>query len=214
MAPRLCSRCATAVAALLLAASFLWGAPAAYAEETDPALDPVAGLVPPPGDEGSPSPSAGVPSLSPSASRSAAGADTAPGSVAGPTRHAPASPSLAGRPAGEGRQRPGRPASPSASPSGDVSPGPSAGTARPPRTKTATAPGLPQGRETEAEAVPEEESPAATDTPHSPPAAAYEPAAQTAGTLADRQIPVLTLGVGLAMMGLGLGFLGLRMRRR
>jgi hypothetical protein len=32
--------------------------------------------------------------------------------------------------------------------------------------------------------------------------------------LVHQRIPVLTLGVGLALMGLGIGFLGLRMRRR
>ena len=30
----------------------------------------------------------------------------------------------------------------------------------------------------------------------------------------DRRIPVLTLGVGLALVGLGIGFLGVRTRRR
>ncbi|MCZ0980332.1 hypothetical protein O1L60_18680 [Streptomyces diastatochromogenes] len=38
--------------------------------------------------------------------------------------------------------------------------------------------------------------------------------AEAAPTLADQRIPVLTLGVGLSLMGLGIGFLGLRMRRR
>ncbi|WP_179166639.1 hypothetical protein [Streptomyces sp. CB03238] len=100
------------------------------------------------------------------------------------------------------------------SPSDAVSPGSPSGSADPSRTKTATAPGLPWGDEPQEEAVPETESPAAADPPHSPPAAAYEPAARAADTVADRQIPVLTLGVGLAMMGLGLGFLGVRIRRR
>ncbi|GAA2474900.1 hypothetical protein [Streptomyces gobitricini] len=217
MAPRLESRCATAVAGLLLVASSAWGAPAAYADQTGPAEEPGVGLVRP-GDGSSGAPSAAAPSASPSASGAGTGTGTdtgtAPGAVLGPTRDAVASPSLAGRPAGEGRQRPGRPASPSVSPSDDASPGAASGSAGPARTRTATAPELPWGEEPEAEAVPETESPAVADPPRSPPAAAYEPAAQTADTLADRQVPVLTLGVGLAMMGLGLGFLGLRIRRR
>ncbi|MDX3620102.1 hypothetical protein [Streptomyces europaeiscabiei] len=32
--------------------------------------------------------------------------------------------------------------------------------------------------------------------------------------VSDRRIPVFTLGVGLALVGLGIGFLGVRMRRR
>ncbi|WP_160159755.1 hypothetical protein [Streptomyces sp. WAC05374] len=210
MAPRLDPRCATVVAVLLLATPSV----TAYAEETGPAAEPDVGVVRPTGGA-SDRPVTTPPSASAAASVAAsAGPSTGPGAVLGPTRNAAASPSLAGRSAGEGRQRPGRPVSPSPSPSGDVSRGSPAGPADPARTKTATAPGLPWGEEAESEAVPETESPAAADPPRSPPAAAYEPAAQTADTLADRQIPVLTLGVGLAMMGLGLGFLGLRMRRR
>ncbi|QGV79560.1 hypothetical protein [Streptomyces ficellus] len=220
MAPGLDSRCATAVAVLMLAASSLCGVPAAHAEETEPAADAGVGVLRP-GAAESGAPSAAPPSVSPSASRpgarpgdgSGAGPGAGAGAVLGPTRHA-VSPSLAGRPAGEGRQRPGRPVSPSATPSDGTSPGSPSGSATASRTKTATAPKPPWHEEQESEAVPESESPAVADPPHSPPAAAYEPTATTADTLADRQIPVLTLGVGLAMMGLGLGFLGLRIRRR
>ncbi|MET9433442.1 hypothetical protein [Streptomyces sp. NPDC006551] len=38
--------------------------------------------------------------------------------------------------------------------------------------------------------------------------------AQAGSTTVDRQVPVLTLGAGLALVGLGIGFLGIRMRRR
>ncbi|MFF3839553.1 hypothetical protein [Streptomyces sp. NPDC001930] len=50
--------------------------------------------------------------------------------------------------------------------------------------------------------------------PASRPGAAPRMAAESAPPLVDQRIPVLTLGVGLALMGLGIGFLGLRMRRR
>ncbi|MFF1507060.1 hypothetical protein [Streptomyces sp. NPDC058326] len=50
--------------------------------------------------------------------------------------------------------------------------------------------------------------------PASRPAAAPRTAAEGASALVDQRIPVMTLGVGLALMGLGIGFLGVRMRRR
>ncbi|MEX0169890.1 hypothetical protein [Streptomyces sp. LMG1-1-1.1] len=46
------------------------------------------------------------------------------------------------------------------------------------------------------------------------PAAGSRLATEASPTLGDQRIPVLTLGAGLALMGLGIGFLGLRMRRR
>lgn len=214
MPPRRGSLGGIALTALVLFGSAIFVAPMSYAEETAPAAEPDLGVVRPTygAFEG---PGTTPPSSSAAASAvSSAESSTSSSSGLGPTRHAAVTPSLAGRPAGEGRQRPGRPVSPSVSPSDDASPGAASGSADPARTKTATAPGMPPEDEPEAEAVPETESPAAADPPRSPPAAAYEPAAQTADTLADRQIPVLTLGVGLAMMGLGLGFLGLRIRRR
>ncbi|MEV2201130.1 hypothetical protein AB0E11_14190 [Streptomyces fradiae] len=63
------------------------------------------------------------------------------------------------------------------------------------------------------EAVPEEEAPVGAIPSGSPTAAAWEPRGRAAETGADRRVPVLTLGVGLTMMGLGLGFLGMRIRR-
>ncbi|WP_149182480.1 hypothetical protein [Streptomyces sp. TRM49041] len=128
-------------------------------------------------------------------------------------------PSLAGRPAGAGRPRPGRtqlpPPAPSASRPPSASPPPSASAAPSgsARTRTATPPDHSDGEGTAREAVPEEDSPAAVRPHRSPSAAAYEPGARTAETGADRRIPVLTLGVGLALVGLGIGFLGVRIRR-
>ncbi|MGW6567989.1 hypothetical protein [Streptomyces sp. NPDC054975] len=64
------------------------------------------------------------------------------------------------------------------------------------------------------EAVPETDATASASSPATLPAAAPRIGARTATNAADRQIPVVTLGAGLALMGLGIGFLGLRMRRR
>ncbi|MFI8824292.1 hypothetical protein [Streptomyces sp. NPDC053431] len=62
--------------------------------------------------------------------------------------------------------------------------------------------------------VPEAEPPAAESSDAAAPEAAPRIGAEATATLSDRRIPVLTLGVGLALMGLGIGFLGVRMRRR
>ncbi|MEU6983890.1 hypothetical protein ABZ946_10705 [Streptomyces sp. NPDC046324] len=64
------------------------------------------------------------------------------------------------------------------------------------------------------EAVPETEATPSEPAPATVPAAAPRLGSRTTATSADRQIPVLTLGAGLALMGLGIGFLGVRMRRR
>ncbi|MFE5481393.1 hypothetical protein [Streptomyces sp. NPDC056527] len=117
---------------------------------------------------------------------------------------------MAGRPAMEGRERPGRPVKPrepSSSPEPDS----------PSRTKTATADDpseAEEGADEGLEAVPETESTTDTPPPASAPAAAPRLSPRATATTADRQIPVLTFGAGLAMMGLGIGFLGVRMRRR
>lgn len=45
-------------------------------------------------------------------------------------------------------------------------------------------------------------------------AAAHRTGTEARLDLSDRRIPVLTPGVGLALVGLGIGFLGVPMRRR
>ncbi|MFD3567331.1 hypothetical protein [Streptomyces sp. NPDC058671] len=82
------------------------------------------------------------------------------------------------------------------------------------RTETATDPLTPEAEEEEAEAVREEDPFLTEVAPASRPGAAPREAAEAVPALADQRIPVLTLGVGLALMGLGIGFLGVRMRRR
>ncbi|MFD9643252.1 hypothetical protein ACFWWN_07050, partial [Streptomyces sp. NPDC059082] len=116
-----------------------------------------------------------------------------------------ASASLAGRPPGEGRPRPGR-----TEPAAAVSAPPPARS----RTETAT---TPRDREPAAEGetpVREEDEGLPEGASASVPVSAPDLSAEAAPTLADQRIPVLTLGVGMALMGLGIGFLGLRMRRR
>ncbi|MFB7273626.1 hypothetical protein [Streptomyces sp. NPDC056244] len=58
------------------------------------------------------------------------------------------------------------------------------------------------------------ESPEDSEAPRRPPAAAREPGSRTVTGTASHPIPVLTLGTGITLIGLGLGFLGLRLRRR
>ncbi|MFD3522695.1 hypothetical protein [Streptomyces sp. NPDC058653] len=52
--------------------------------------------------------------------------------------------------------------------------------------------------------------------PRTPPhnATAREQDSQAVSQPVARAVPALTLGIGMAMMGLGIGFLGLRLRRR
>ncbi|MEV4944397.1 hypothetical protein [Streptomyces sp. NPDC053755] len=64
------------------------------------------------------------------------------------------------------------------------------------------------------EGVPATEATLPSGAPESLPAAARRLGTESTSTVVDRQIPVLTLGAGLALMGLGIGFLGIRMRRR
>ncbi|MFB9554348.1 hypothetical protein [Streptomyces roseoviridis] len=62
--------------------------------------------------------------------------------------------------------------------------------------------------------VPETDPPAVESSPAELPAAASRGDTEAPVDLSDRRIPVLTLGVGLALVGLGIGFLGVRIRRR
>ncbi|MFM9594180.1 hypothetical protein ACKI16_45635 [Streptomyces scabiei] len=62
--------------------------------------------------------------------------------------------------------------------------------------------------------VPETDAPAAGSSPAELSAAAHEIGTGALLDLSDRRIPLLTLGVGPALVGLGIGFLGVRTRRR
>ncbi|WP_392671622.1 hypothetical protein [Streptomyces sp. LN785] len=60
--------------------------------------------------------------------------------------------------------------------------------------------------------MPDTVTPAATPRPSdSPPEGRSAP--QALDTPAARQVQMVSLGAGIALIGLGLGFLGLRMRR-
>ncbi|QIP85556.1 hypothetical protein GLX30_17630 [Streptomyces sp. Tu 2975] len=148
--------------------------------------------------------------------------------------------SLAGRQAGEGRQRPGRRTTPS--PSASVSPtvapsGSPAAAVSPSRTGTpakSSAPASPRPREDEPsrwgrhpeDTTPEEDGAPETEAPadawnapppgsrRSEPAAARHQAPRSAPVPVAHQISPLSLGIGMALMGLGIGFLGMRLRRR
>ncbi|WLW53426.1 hypothetical protein [Streptomyces sp. YU58] len=64
------------------------------------------------------------------------------------------------------------------------------------------------------EVVPETDAPAAESSPAELLAARSPDRHRGPLDLSDRRIPVLTLGGGLALVGLGIGFLGVRTRRR
>ncbi|MEV6395000.1 hypothetical protein AB0M39_09530 [Streptomyces sp. NPDC051907] len=154
-----------------------------------------------------------------------------------PTAKPTAASSLAGRPAGEGRPRPGRKVpregdadrsrGPSAKPgrasdSPTRSAPPSGSASRPASASTTpsrTRPPEPEAPLTEDEAL-EEEAPAASVAPPTPtpirtvPAAARDQGPQALPQPVRHQISPLSLGVGMALMGLGIGFLGVRLRRR
>ncbi|MGI5401633.1 hypothetical protein ACQEVG_19765 [Streptomyces sp. CA-135486] len=197
MTPRLRTQCAIIVASFLLLAT-----PVAYAEESE-ASDP------------------------------------------SPTATPVASASLAGRQAGEGRPRPGRPprtvspsddesdgeaydrGDPARTPSTGASVSPSASVSASRSAATSAAPSHahpakpdPPPAEDEALEKEEPEEPdgawaAPTPTPtRTAPAAARHQGPQALPEPIAHQISPLSLGIGMALMGLGIGFLGVRLRRR
>ncbi|MFJ7041883.1 hypothetical protein ACIQVC_00530 [Streptomyces sp. NPDC101112] len=62
--------------------------------------------------------------------------------------------------------------------------------------------------------VPETDAPAADSSPAELPTTAHRRGTEAPFDPSDRRIPVFTLGVGPALVGLGIGFLGVRMCRR
>ncbi|MBT2367319.1 hypothetical protein J7E88_18905 [Streptomyces sp. ISL-10] len=196
--PQLRARCAITVASLALATLPL--APAAHAEPSEP---------PGPRPVVKPSPSA----------------------------------SFAGRQAGQGRPRPGRqlptasarpsvdPArsatAPTASSSASTpSAPPSARPSRPARTPSSPwAHGPRTGRPEEHHPPADDEAPRRDEdggywgawspaAPTSAPADARDQGPEAVPAPVAQQISPLSLGVGMALMGLGIGFLGIRLRRR
>ncbi|MFC9242999.1 hypothetical protein ACFT7S_02815 [Streptomyces sp. NPDC057136] len=134
----------------------------------------------------------GTPSTLPSGAAGSAGppsGSAAPpaGSSASPSASADRSP-LAGRPAGEGRARPGRSLSP---------------------LELARADALLEEEESEQDTG---EVPPAEVTPSASPSSGRS-APQAMDAPAVRQVQEVSLGAGIALVGLGLGFLAFRMRR-
>ncbi|SPF06944.1 hypothetical protein [Streptomyces sp. MA5143a] len=85
---------------------------------------------------------------------------------------------------------------------------------KPARTKTATEDEPAEESDEGVEAVPKTDAPAAESTPAELSAAAHRTGTEAPLDLSDRRIPVSTLGVGPSLVGLGIGFLGVRTRRR
>lgn len=86
---------------------------------------------------------------------------------------------------------------------------------KPARTKTATEEEPAEESDEGVEAVPETDAPGRRELARG--AVGGRSPDRHRGSpldLSDRRIPVFTLGVGLALVGLGIGFLGVRMRRR
>ena len=84
----------------------------------------------------------------------------------------------------------------------------------PARTKTATEEEPAKESDEGGEVVPETDAPAAESSPAEPPTAAHQTGTEAPLDLSDRRIPVLSLGAGPPLVGLGIGFLGARTRRR
>ncbi|MFD4758425.1 hypothetical protein ACFWOJ_05925 [Streptomyces sp. NPDC058439] len=156
-----------------------------------------------PSDGGSAAPAPAPPAPappSPPASGSASASPSGPPSAAADTKSPPreAQSPLAGREAGEGRLRPGRPLAPADSSSAEAD-------------------------EPEAPAEPDAPDtwPTATDpgpVPAAIPAASTSPepgrlAPQALDRPAVQRVQRVSLGAGIALIGLGLGFLAIRMRR-
>ncbi|MGW0879201.1 hypothetical protein [Streptomyces sp. NPDC002671] len=151
----------------------------------------------------SPGPTAAVPSPAAHAHRSASPS-------ASPSTHGPAvQPSRAGSRPGEGRMRPGRPDGPAAEVEGDDNSVPhrvpDTDAARPEEPETADPPAGTAGTPT---ATPPDEA-------QLPPHTVHQGEGQPQAEASEPVLRILPLGSGLVLIGLGLGltFLGLRIRR-
>ncbi|MFE3323908.1 hypothetical protein [Streptomyces sp. NPDC059176] len=134
-----------------------------------------------------------------------------------PTPSAP--PSLAGRQAGEGRTRPGRtaappPSTPEQDPEHDLRRDGDPDLASDPASASGSATPDDDAGETDSALRPGTSPPAALSAVPSAQTAEGRGGARSVAAPLERQGPVLTLGAGCALMGLGLGYMGLRLRRR
>ncbi|MEV0781935.1 hypothetical protein AB0I52_02870 [Streptomyces sp. NPDC050423] len=160
---------------------------------SDSPTGPPSGVTPsatPAGPSAAPAPPATLPSA-PSGSPSDAAGSPSPG-AGSPQPRGEQSP-LAGLLAGEGRQRPGRQLTPEELARADEDAGSDEDEEEPAATDPAAVPA------------------ATPDTSPSPETG--RPARQALDGPAVRQVQEMSLGVGISLVGLGLGFLALRMRR-
>ncbi|WP_336113258.1 hypothetical protein [Streptomyces sp. PTD9-10] len=196
---------------VLAAAVPVCGTAIAYGAETAPPDSPVPSASPSPALRVTASPAA---RFSDSDSDSDSDADSDSDSASA-SPSAPAEPSRAGSRAGEGRLRPGRPDGPAAAEEGDDDTGTVTGA-----PDTDPEDGYPEEAET---AVIPDQAPAASESPAeaglNPARPPQQPAGQNAvqqgRTSAEPTLQILPLGSGLVLIGLGLGlaFVGLRVRR-
>ncbi|MEW1550241.1 hypothetical protein [Streptomyces tsukubensis] len=234
MHPTLRSRCAITLAALaVLATPLVHGNGPGLLTGTAAAVTVAA---PAAGPDGPAGPETAVPPGGTGLPPDAAGSGTGAAAPA-PDPHE----SLAGHPAGEGRIRPGRPPHHlPPHPRGDTEDPPAEASVS--QSRTGTPSGPPSATDTGDPAVapadPDPAAPAADGDLRRPdgadgwrgdpdpvaeptpyltgdaPSAAGQRRTQATGTPAGHEFSPLSLGIGLALMGLGIGFLGIRLRHR
>ncbi|MFJ7591628.1 hypothetical protein ACIQZO_30485 [Streptomyces sp. NPDC097617] len=143
------------------------------------------------------------PSLAPARHAAASALALAPGLALAPASPDDPYEELAGSAAGVGRERPGRPVGEPADPELTVASRP-----LPVRPRTEPAPLTPPTPPTAVAP-----SPFPQADPQRPPSAVTALGTDTNDRAADLAAHILPLGTGFALMGLGLGYLGMRLRR-
>ncbi|MFC8825359.1 hypothetical protein ACFT9I_08385 [Streptomyces sp. NPDC057137] len=199
-----------AIAVAVTLASLLLAAPLAYAENrepprADPSRSPSATSSLAGNQAGQGRPRPGRTTAIPEASESGAVDEPEDGT------QAPTSPSPSGRPSSGS-------ASPSPSRSASGSAEPETGRKKDPKTESERESDRRDEGDGDDDVDLSDDSEASADAPFSPrtppqDASAQEQNSQAVSQPVARAVPALTLGIGMALMGLGIGFLGVRLRR-